>query len=60
VHFNALALHAALGQRDQALEWLHKAVDDRSVCIPDVETDPRLDGLREDPRFKRLLHDVGF
>jgi TolB-like protein/DNA-binding winged helix-turn-helix (wHTH) protein/Tfp pilus assembly protein PilF len=52
--------HAALGQRDKALDWLRKAVDDRSVCIPDVKTDPRLDGLRSDPRFRQLLHEVGF
>jgi tetratricopeptide (TPR) repeat protein len=52
--------HAVLGQHDQAMEWLRKAVDDRSVCIPDIKTDPRLDGLRADPRFTKLLHDVGF
>ena len=51
---------AALGQRDQALRWLRRAVDDRSVCIPDLKTDPRLDALRSDPRFQALLKEVGF
>ena len=37
---------AALGQRDQAFRWLRRAVDDRSVCVPDLKTDPRLDSLR--------------
>ncbi len=58
--YEVATAHAALGQREAALDWLRKAVDDRSVCIPDVKTDPRLDGLRADPRFKQLLHDVGF
>jgi len=51
---------AALGQHDQALRWLRRAVDDRSVCIPDLKTDPRLDGLRGDPRFQALMKEVGF
>jgi TolB-like protein/Tfp pilus assembly protein PilF len=51
---------AALGQRDQAFQWLRRAVDDRSVCIPDLKTDPRLDSLRNDPRFQALLREVGF
>lgn len=42
------------------LTWLRKAVDERSICIPDVKTDPRLDGLRAHPRVKQLLRDVGF
>jgi len=51
---------AALGQRDQAFRWLRRAVDDRSVCVPDLKTDPRLDSLRNDPRFQALLREVGF
>jgi TolB-like protein len=51
---------AALGQHDRALGWLRRAVDDRSVCIPDLKTDPRLDVLRGDPRFQALLKEVGF
>jgi tetratricopeptide (TPR) repeat protein len=52
--------HAALGQRDEAIAWLRKGVERRSVCMPDMKMDPRLDGLRSDPRFKDLLRDVGF
>jgi TolB-like protein/DNA-binding winged helix-turn-helix (wHTH) protein/Tfp pilus assembly protein PilF len=58
--YEVATAHEALGQHDLALGWLRRAVDDRSVCIPDIKTDPRLDGLRSDPRFKQLLRDVGF
>jgi TolB-like protein/DNA-binding winged helix-turn-helix (wHTH) protein len=52
--------HAALGNRDQALLWLRKGIERRSICMPDARTDPRLDSLRGDPRFEDLLREVGF
>jgi TolB-like protein/DNA-binding winged helix-turn-helix (wHTH) protein len=52
--------YAALGQRDNALAWLKKGIERRSVCMPDAQTDPRLDSLRGDPRFQELLREVGF
>ena len=51
--------HAALGEREVALDLLRKAVAERSICVPDMKTDPRLDPLRADPRFDRLVRDVG-
>jgi TolB-like protein/DNA-binding winged helix-turn-helix (wHTH) protein/Tfp pilus assembly protein PilF len=51
---------AALGQHEEALSWLRKAVNEHSVCIPDIKTDPRLDVLRDNPVFKSLLREVGF
>jgi len=51
---------AALGQRDEALQWLRRAIDDRSICVPDLKIDPRFDGMRDDPRFQSLLKEVGF
>jgi len=52
--------YAALGRRDDAIRSLRRAFDDRSICMPDIKTDPRLDSLRADARFGQLLHDVGF
>jgi TolB-like protein/DNA-binding winged helix-turn-helix (wHTH) protein/Tfp pilus assembly protein PilF len=52
--------YAALGRRDSAIQWLRRGLDDRSICMPDIKTDPRLDGLRTDARFADLLRDVGF
>jgi hypothetical protein len=52
--------HAALGHRDEAIQWLRQGVTDRSGCMPDLKVDPRFDALREDPRFKELLRQVGF
>ena len=46
-------LYAQLGEKDQAFEWLHKALDDRIGIY--LKTSPWLDPLRDDPRFQDLL-----
>jgi Tfp pilus assembly protein PilF len=58
--YNSLgAAYAQLGQPDQALRWLRKAVDTGLPCHPWYARDPLLDPLRGDPKFKRFLEDVG-
>jgi adenylate cyclase len=52
---NVAALHAVLGEKDQAFEWLERAYEQRSADMVNLKVDPRLDGLRSDPRFKALL-----
>jgi len=50
-------IYAALGQRDQAFDWLEKAYEDRSVWLIHihVRNDPRLILLHHEPRFTSLL-----
>lgn len=48
-----------LGQVDTALEWFEKALQEKSGWLVFVGTDPRLDPLREEPRFKALLKAIG-
>ena len=47
-------IHAALGQADDAFQWLAKAVEERSGWIAYLPRDPRLDRLHADPRFPAL------
>ncbi|MEO6057418.1 MAG: protein kinase [Gemmatimonadales bacterium] len=58
----ALAIgHVGLGNRDQAFVWLERAVDARVPEIADgLAVEPFLDPLRGDPRFNRMLAQVGF
>lgn len=50
------AIHAGLGQKDQAWAWLEKAYDERATWLSMIlKVDPRLDSLRSDPRFRDLL-----
>ncbi len=48
-------LHGALGEADAAFEWLDRAYEDRRGWLAYLRVEPRLDGLRGDPRFPRLL-----
>ena len=48
-------IYAALGQKDDAFAWLEKAYDERDSWMDYLGLDPRLDGLRSDPRFADLL-----
>ncbi len=59
-----LDLHAALGDTNQALACLNKAIDYHSEYItnPDyggLRTDPAWDDLRDDPHFDALCRRVG-
>jgi len=49
----------ALGEKQQALDWLEKAYEDRNWWMPWLKVEPRLDPLRSDPRFVALLRRVG-
>jgi tetratricopeptide (TPR) repeat protein len=54
-------VHAALGEEDQAFEWLEKAYDARSSGLRFLKVSPFFtDSLRLDPRFADLLRRVGF
>jgi serine/threonine-protein kinase len=48
-------IHAALGDTEQAFQWLTRAVEERSGWIAYLHVDPRLDALHVDPRFDRLV-----
>ena len=52
------AAHAQLGQHDQALKWLTRAVETGLPCYPWFEKDPLLDPLRGSPGFQRLMSNL--
>ena len=56
----ALAVvHLALGENEEGLRFLEKAFDDRDILLQgfygSIKTDKRLDSLRGNPRFERLV-----
>ena len=51
-------VYIGLGDKDRAIEWLRKAVEQRSGSRMGLKSDPLFDPLRSDPRFTDLLRRV--
>jgi tetratricopeptide (TPR) repeat protein len=52
-------LYAALGNRDLALEWLERAYVAHDPGLLMMRVMPLFEPLRSDPRFKRMLRQIG-
>ncbi len=52
-------VYVGLGEKEQALASLEKAYADRSSFLMLLKSDPEMDSLRSEPRFKDLLRRVG-
>ncbi|MCA1838017.1 MAG: protein kinase, partial [Actinobacteria bacterium] len=50
---------AGLGEKDEALSWLEKGFEERAFQMQMLKVDPRLENLRDDPRFRELVRKVG-
>jgi serine/threonine-protein kinase len=50
-------IYVALGDKDQAMNWLEKGYEDR--FNPGVLLRPGFDALRSDPRFENLVRRTG-
>lgn len=53
--FDIAALQLALGDRDQAFEWLGKAIDKKETGARFLKVSPSFDDVRADPRFQALV-----
>jgi len=53
------SIYAGLGEKDQAFAWLDKAFEQRAFQLQWLNSDPRWDTLRSDPRFGNLMGRMG-
>jgi TolB-like protein/DNA-binding winged helix-turn-helix (wHTH) protein len=51
--------YLALGERDQAFVWFERAYREQADFLQWLKVHPFFDPVRDDPRFKDLLHRVG-
>ena len=54
-----VVLHAGLGEKDRAFEWLNRACADRDSRTYWLPLTPASDTLRDDPRFDAFLVQLG-
>jgi TolB-like protein/DNA-binding winged helix-turn-helix (wHTH) protein/Tfp pilus assembly protein PilF len=57
--YDLAVVSTVLEERDKTFELLTVAVHERSPRIAFLGVDPRFDGLRTDPRFKKLIGSLG-
>jgi len=58
--YEIAGIHLALGETDEAFRRLERAFDDRSHSLAFLGTDPRLDPVRDDARYRDLQRRVAF
>ena len=56
--FDQMLVHAGLGERDQAFEWLQRAYDERYGPLILLRVDPDFQALRDDPRFEQFVRKI--
>ena len=52
--------YVRLGDKDHAMEWLEKGLEQRSSGMTYLKVDPVYDPMRSDPRFQALLRRINF
>jgi hypothetical protein len=52
-------MHASLGDVDETFRWLDIAIEERSPGLIVLRAHPRLDSIRQDPRYQSLVRQLG-
>ena len=52
-------IYGAVGEKDQAFQWLEKGYEDRSGWLAYLKVDPMFKPLRSEPRFADLARRIG-
>lgn len=50
------SVYAWRGEKDRAFQWLERGYSERDASITWLKIDFSFRGLREDPRYKALMH----
>jgi Flp pilus assembly protein TadD len=58
VLYNVACTHATLGENEQAIDYLERAVSNGMAQVEWLENDPDLEGVRDHERFKVLLRRI--
>jgi len=51
--------YVTLGEYDEAFDWFNKSIEKREDALSSLLVDPKLDSIRDDPRFNELVEKIG-
>ena len=54
-HYGIAVVYVGLRRDEDALDWLERAFEEREDALTSIKVNPRLDPLRSNPRFERLV-----
>ena len=57
--FGIAILRARLGEKDEAIEALNRAYEDRDFFLTEIAVEPAFDTLRDDSKFRKIQKRVG-
>jgi tetratricopeptide (TPR) repeat protein len=57
--YDVATVFAQLGRKDEAFQWLDRAIKKRGTGATSLKLDPQLTALHSDPRFAALLRRLG-
>jgi tetratricopeptide (TPR) repeat protein len=52
-------VYAALGEKEEAFEWLEKSYQKHEESLCSIKIDPKFDLLKDDPRYIAMLKKIG-
>ena len=58
--YEVASVHLRLGNKEKAMEWLKRGLDEQCDCMVWLTSEPWVDPLRVDPRYADLVKRVGF
>jgi hypothetical protein len=59
-HLKVADYYSASGQKEKALDWLERGVEEQNSQVPQMGLFPITRSLRDDPRFEELLRRMNF
>lgn len=57
--YEIATVYVSLGDNDTAYDLFRKGTDEHADCMPWLAVEPWIDSFRSDPRYRRLLRDIG-
>ena len=58
-HRGMAIVYTVMGKKDKAFEWLQKSFDAHEESLCSLKVDPKMEPLRDDPRFTEILRKIG-